>query len=74
MEYYYIRDLKKVGKMDLFVPHLYDKQKGWVVDNDNVLMDRIMGYDPLEGIGNTDMLERAKTITEEEAIRLINKK
>lgn len=64
--YYYLNDLDQVGKMDDFVPYLHDKDKGWIVDNDNLLMDRIMGYDG-DGVGNTDMLFRADEITEEEA-------
>ncbi|MEM5817463.1 MAG: hypothetical protein AAGU16_06305 [Desulfitobacterium hafniense] len=64
--YYFLSDLSLVGKMDDFVPYLHDKDKGWIVDNNNLLMDRIMGYDG-DGIGNSDMLFRVDEITEEEA-------
>lgn len=75
--YYLINDLNTIGKEEDFIPYLYDKEKGWVVDNDNILSDRLMGYDETESpdspyrIGNTDMLSRIDEITEEEANRLI---
>lgn len=64
--YYYLTDLNQVGKVEDFVPYLHDKEKGWVVDNDNLLMDRVMGYDG-DGIGSSDMVFRADEITEEQA-------
>ncbi len=73
MEYYYLKDLNMVAKKEDFVPYIYDKKEGWTVDNKNILMDRVMGYDPMEGIGNTDILDRVETITEQEALELIEK-
>lgn len=64
--YYYLTDLNQVGKVEDFVPYLHDKEKGWVVDNDNLLMDRVMGYDGAD-IGSSDMVFRADEITEEQA-------
>lgn len=52
MDYYFISDLNKVAKIENYVPYIYDKNNGWVVDNKNILMDRIMGYDG-ESIGNS---------------------
>lgn len=75
--YYHILDLNIVGKEEEFVPYLYKKEKGWVVDNQNILMDRIMGYDVSElddspyMIGNSDLMERVKTITQDEAEMII---
>jgi hypothetical protein len=72
VEYYYISDLERLGKIDNFVPYLYDEVKGWVIDNNNVLMDRIMGYD--EGsIGNSSEIFKVEEITEEEANARIKK-
>lgn len=69
--YYYISDLKIVGKQEDCIPYIY--QDGvWVVDNDNKLMDRLMGYNG-DDIGCTDMLLRAEEITETQAEKLINK-
>ena len=70
MEYYFISDLNIVGKMDNFVPYIYDKDKGWIVDNNNILSDRLMGYDG-ETIGSSDMLFRVDEITAAEAMKLI---
>lgn len=75
--YYYISDLNKVGKEEEFIPYIYDKIRGWVVDQSNILMDRILGYDDTEPedstyrIGNLDRLDRIIEITEEEALRKI---
>ncbi len=70
MQYYLIKDKNAVGKIDAHVPYLHDSQKGWVVDDDNILMDRIMGYDG-EFIGRTAVLEQVKEISEQEALALI---
>lgn len=71
MDYYFIVDLNKVAKMENYIPYLYDKNKGWVVDNNNILMDRIMGYDG-ESIGNSSQLFNIESITEEQANKLID--
>lgn len=55
----------------MFECYIFDKQKGWVRDNEHILMDRIIGYDG-ERIGSSDMLFRVKEITEEEALKLIS--
>ena len=75
--YYHILDLDIVGKEEGFVPYLYDKKKGWQPDKDNVLMDRVTGYDPSEdkgssyGFGNTDVMSLVQEITEDQARKLI---
>jgi hypothetical protein len=69
--YYWINDLKIVGKKENYVPYIYDKEKGWVIEPDHILSDRIIGYDGYE-IGCSDMLFRVDIITEEEAMKLIN--
>lgn len=70
MDYYFIVDLNKVAKMENYIPYIYDKNKGWVVDNNNILMDRIIGYDG-ESIGNSSELFKIESITEEQANKLI---
>ncbi|GLB30096.1 hypothetical protein LAD12857_20190 [Lacrimispora amygdalina] len=75
--YYHINDLDMLGKEEDYVPYLYKPGKGWVVDNDNILMDRIMGYDKSEpenspyGIGNLSMMERVTEISQKEAENII---
>ncbi len=66
MQYYYLNDIKRVGKMEDYVPYLYDKEKGWVPDKENLLMDRIIGYDG-ESIGSSSMLFAVDEISEEDA-------
>ena len=76
--YYHINDLDMLGKEEDYVPYLYKPGKGWVVDNDNILMDRVMGYDKSEldnspyGIGNLSMMERVTEINQKEAEKIIN--
>lgn len=70
MEYYLLHDIQRVGKIDDHVPYLYVEKVGWVVDNDNLLMDRLMGYDG-ESIGNTSKLLSIDEISEEQAEKLI---
>lgn len=75
--YFKINDLNLIGKMEDYIDYIYDKDKGWVIDNERLLSDRMIGYDASEepgshyGIGNTDMLSRINEITEEEAKILI---
>lgn len=69
--YYRIVDLNMIGKDEDYIPYVYQKGQGWVVDNDNVLMDRVMGYDD-DRIGGSDMMSRVEEIPEEEAMKLIN--
>jgi hypothetical protein len=69
--YYWINDLKIVGKKENHIPYIYDKEKGWVIEPDHILSDRIIGYDGYE-IGCSDMLFRVDNITEDEAMKLIN--
>ncbi|MBP3339791.1 MAG: hypothetical protein J6L69_10345 [Lachnospiraceae bacterium] len=70
LTYFWLNDLKLVAKMEDYVSYIYRNGK-WEVDNDNIVNDRFIGYDPNEGIGNTDMLMRIEEITEEEAKKLI---
>ncbi len=67
--YYHIIDLDLIGKEEGYVPYIY-KNGQWVVDKDNVLMDRIMGYDG-DDIGCTDMLNRVENIPKSEADKYI---
>ena len=70
--YYWINDLKIVGKKEDHIPYIYNKEKGWIIEPDHILSDRIIGYDGYE-IGCSDMLFRVDKITEAEAMKLINK-
>lgn len=69
MQYYLVKDLKRIGKVDNGVPYLHT-ENGWVVDNSNILMDRIMGYDG-DSIGCISMLSRVEEISEEAALTAI---
>lgn len=76
--YYRIKDLNMIGKEEDYVPYLYKPGKGWIVDRDNILMDRIMGYDETEPsgshykIGNSNMMDRVEQISEKEAEKIIS--
>ena len=76
--YYRIKDLNMVGKEEDYVPYLYKSGKGWIVDHDNILMDRIMGDDESEAsgspykIGNDSMMDLVEQISEKEAEKIIS--
>jgi hypothetical protein len=42
--YFKIKDLNLIAKINSHVSYIFHKGKGWVVDNDHLLMDRMMGY------------------------------
>ncbi|WZL79231.1 hypothetical protein QBE55_03445 [Eubacteriales bacterium mix99] len=65
-EFYLISDLNRIGKIENYIPYLYDTGKGWMVDSDNIVMDRLMGYNG-ESIGATDALLKIEEISEAEA-------
>ena len=73
--YYRIKDLNMVGKEEDYVPYLYKSGKGWIVDHDNILMDR---YDESEAsgspykIGNDSMMDLVEQISEKEAEKIIS--
>lgn len=75
--YYRIKDLGILGKEEDYIPYLYKPGNGWVVDNDNVLMDRIMGYDDSEPanspykIGNSSTMDLVEEISEKSAEKFI---
>lgn len=76
--FYCIKDLNLVGKEEDFVPYIFHRDKGWCVDSDHLLTDRLMGYDAGEErespykMGNTDMLQQIVEISEEKATELIS--
>ena len=55
-----------IGKIENYVPFVYKNEIGWVVDNENILMDRIMGYD-FDDIGDSETQEKVQNITKEKA-------
>lgn len=62
--YFVIHKLNIVAKIEDDVPYVYKKGKGWIVDNDNILMDRIMDY------GDNSVMDYDE-ISEEKALKLI---
>ena len=69
--YFKIIDKDLIGRQDsMFDCYIYQPGKGWVWDDERILMDRIIGYDG-EQLGNTDALSRLEQITEQEALKCI---
>lgn len=70
-KYYKILDKDLIGRQDgVFECFIHGRDSGWLPDSENILMDRIIGYDG-ESVGSTDMLDRITEISEEEALKLI---
>lgn len=70
VQYYRIKDVGLIGKMSDDVPYIFSKDEGWKVDNGNILMDRLIGYDG-ESIGSSDEMECLEEINEAEVLKLI---
>lgn len=71
MQYYYIKSKKLFARSKSFFENYLYIHGEWIKDNENIVSDRIIGYDPhadcgLYGIGNTDIMEDLEKITEEE--------
>lgn len=69
--FFVIKDLNMVAKMEEYQSYLFKDGK-WIVDEEHIVNDRFIGYEPNEGIGNTSMLEKIEEITEKEAMKLIS--
>ena len=75
MKYYYIRDLSLFAKGDGLIQNYIFKNGEWVIDNDHIVSDRLMGYDPYEDddspykIGNISIMDEIEEISEEEFIK-----
>jgi hypothetical protein len=69
--YFIMHDLNRVGKMEDYAYYIYEKERGWIPDNEHLLSDRLMGYDGLF-VGSLTMLSRVDEISEEEANKMIN--
>lgn len=76
IQYYKVLDKELIAKIDENVPYLFLNGQ-WAVDKNNILMDRIMGFDEFEPkdspyrMGSTDMLSRVENISEQEALKSI---
>ncbi len=70
MTYYYIKSKKMFAKSNSFLDNYLYKNGEWVKDDEFIVSDRIIGYEPDEdpyyGIGNIDITEDLEEITEEE--------
>ena len=75
MKYYYIRDLSLFAKGDGLSRNYILMNGEWVIDNDNIVSDRLMGYDPYEEdgspykTGNLAIMDQIEEISEEEFIK-----
>ena len=76
--YYKILDKDLIGRCEGWSQYyIYDKIKGWVPDTNDILKNRIVGFDEFEEPDSpyryfsSDMMFRIEEITEEEANRLI---
>lgn len=77
--YYHIKDLECFARGVNFDNEIYKDGK-WEPDINNLVSDRLMGYDPSEDddspykIGNTEIMEEIEEITEQEFMKMIGKK
>lgn len=75
MKYYYIKSLSLFAKGDGLSQNYILKNGEWVIDNDCIVSDRLMGYDPYEDddspykIGNITIMDEIEEISEEEFIK-----
>ena len=74
---YYLILNKQLGKEEDGKYYLYTNGN-WVPDTKSTILGRLMGFDPCEpadspyAIGNMDIMDTIKPITEQQAIEFIN--
>ena len=75
MKYYLIKDQNRIGKVDHDQVSIYDKNQGWVPDNDNILKNRLdTKIAPTDLSFMTPVITVVQEITESEAQNFINPK
>lgn len=78
--FYYLKDLKKIGKRENEEYFLFEEDLGWIKDSHGKITDRLLGFDhtkPLDSshrIGNIDIIENIKEISAEEVIDLLTRR
>lgn len=72
--YYLIRE-KRLGKKEGGRYYLYT-DGAWVPDEKNIIMDRLMGYDPNDdspfGFGSLSIMDEIEEIPESRTIKIMN--
>ncbi|MGO4987236.1 hypothetical protein ACTQ46_03050 [Gallicola sp. Sow4_E12] len=74
IQYYYLKDIKRIGKRDKEIYYLLDKEKGWILDEEKKIIDRLIGFDstktedPKSRIGNMEIISQIEEIDAEEVI------
>lgn len=72
---YYLIMQRRLGKKDGDRFYLYNDGT-WVPDEKNVIMDRLMGYDPYDdspyGFGSLSIMDEIEEIPEDRAIQILN--
>ena len=72
---YYLIMQRRLGKKDGDRFYLY-YDGTWVPDEKNVIMDRLMGYDPYDdspyGFGSLSIMDEIEEIPEDRAIQFLN--
>lgn len=72
---YYLIIQRRLGKKDGDRFYLYNYGT-WVPDEKNVIMDRLMGYDPYDdspyGFGSLSIMDEIEEIPEDRAIQILN--
>ena len=72
---YYLIMEKRLGKKDGGTYYLYIDGT-WVPDRKNVIMDRLMGYDPYDdspyGFGSLSIMDEIEEIPKSRAIQIMN--
>lgn len=72
---YYLIIQRRLGKKDGDRFYLYNDGT-WVPDEKNVIMDRLMGYDPYDdspyGFGSLSIMDEIEEIPEDRAIQILN--
>lgn len=74
--YYFLKDVKKVAKIDEKGKCFVWWKDGWDEEPDSVVLDRLYGYDPSEPVGSPYRFGghiEARAISEEEAKELLGK-
>ncbi len=80
VEYYFLKDLKQIGKREQENYYLFDEDRGWIVDEEKRIIDRLIGFDSTKPensdsrIGNLEIIKQITELSPESVIELLTKR
>ncbi|MDO5649503.1 MAG: hypothetical protein Q4G11_02775 [Gallicola sp.] len=80
VQYYFLKDLKQIGKREDENYYLFDEDRGWIADEEKRIIDRLIGFDSTKPedsnsrIGNLEIIKQIRELSPESVIDILTKR